>query len=123
MAIRFFLIGFLVLQLTFAQAPSPVAAKVRDLPIGGKLTVLMPDGSEYYGNLKSIDPDSFTIREVDLKREVTLRYVDVKNVLKGYGGRGFGGRRVYPRRNLIAGLAIVGGLLVLVFVAVAADKS
>ena len=83
----------------------------------------MPDGSEYYGNLKSIDPDSFTIREVDLKREVTLRYVDVKNVLKGYGGRGFGGRRVYPRRNLIAGLAIVGGLLVLVFVAVAADKS
>ena len=124
------LLVFFQLQLSFAhpQTPlNPAAAKVRAqvqaLPIGGELTVIMPGGREYHGNLKSIDSDSFSLREVDLKSEITLRYEDVKNVLKGYGRPGFGGRRVHPRRNLIAGLCVIGGLLIPVIVAVASDKS
>ncbi len=120
----------LVAQLAFAQPQTPLsssAAKIRTqvqaLPIGGKLTVAMPNGREYYGNLKSADSDSFTIREVDQKIEITLRYQEVNKVLKGYGRQGFGGRRVHPRRNLIAGICVIAGLLTLVIVAVASDKS
>jgi hypothetical protein len=109
--------------LPLCAQPAQVKAQVEALPIGGKLTVNMLDGSEYYGNLKSIEADTFTIREVDLKRELTLRYDEVKKVRKDYGRRGFSGRRVHPRKNLIAGLAVLGALLTLVIVAVALDRS
>jgi hypothetical protein len=55
---------------------------------------------------------------------VTLRYGDVKKVRSGYGtGRAINGKRIHPRKRLIVMLAVAGGLLTLVFVAVAADKS
>jgi hypothetical protein len=131
-AVVLFLV-FLQIASCSAQTPgtqpqlSPAAAQVRtnvqDLPIGGKLTVTMLNGSEYYGNLRSIEGDSFSIREVDLKRVLTLRYEDVKRVRKDYGRPGFGGRRVHPRTNRIAAIVILAALLGLVIGAVAADKS
>jgi hypothetical protein len=107
-----------------AQQPADrVRMQVNALPIGGKLTVTMLDGTEYHGNLSAIDPATFSIREVDLRMLVSVSYSVVDSVSRNYGRKGFGGRRVSPRRNLIAGLLIVGGLLTLVIVAVAADKS
>ena len=111
-----------------AQAPlSPAAAQVRAsveaLPVGGKLTVSMLNGDEYYGNLHSIEGESFSIREVDLKQVLTLRYEDVARVRKDYGRPGFGGRRVHPRKNLIGGIIVLGILFGLVIALVAADKS
>lgn len=112
-----------------AQAPplSPAAQAVRlqvqQIPIGGKLTVILPTGQEYYGNLRSIDPDSFTIREADGPGVRTLQYDEVSKVLKDYGRRGFAGRRVHPHRSRNTFLIATAALLILVFVAVAADKS
>jgi hypothetical protein len=107
-------------------ALSPETAKIRDqvndLPVGGKLTVRKIDGTEYHGNLQAIDGATFSIREVDLKQIVTLRYDEVARVSKNYGGKGIGGRRVNPRRSLIIGLIVVGGLIALAVAAVAADK-
>jgi hypothetical protein len=95
---------------------------VENLPIGGRLTVNMLDGNQYCGNLHSIEAGSFSIREVDFNKVLTLRYEDVQRIRKDYGRKGFGGRRVHPRTNRIAALVILG-LLVLVIALVAADKS
>ena len=108
-----------------AQTPAvdKVKAQARDLPTGGKVTINMLDGAQYCGTVASIDPESVTIHEVDLQKDLTLRYEEIQRVRKDYGRKGFGGRRVYPRTNRIAGLAILGGLLIIVIAAVLADKS
>jgi len=87
--------------------------------------VYMPNGQGYYGSIGRIGTDDFEIHEVDLKRGVTLRYIEVKKVRSGYGtiGRTINGKRVHPRKKLWVTLAVVGGLLTMVFVAVASDKS
>ena len=72
------------------------------------VTVILLTGKEYYGSISKIGPDSFEIAEVDLKQKMAFDYKDVMKVRKGYGGRGFGGKRVNPRHNLIAGIAVVG---------------
>jgi hypothetical protein len=103
-------------------------AKVRKgvdkIGLQGDITVYMPDGLEYYGSVSRIGTDDFSVAEVDQRREVTLRYSDVKNVRGGYGtGRAINGKRIHPRKRLWVMVAVVGGLLTLVFVAVASDKS
>ena len=72
--------------------------------------------------MHSFEAGSFSIREVDLNKVLTLRYEDVQRIRKDYGRKGFGGRRVHPRTNRIAALVILG-LLMLVIALVAADKS
>jgi hypothetical protein len=49
-------------------------------------------------------------------------YKEVKEVRKGYGGRTFGGKRVNPRTNRIVGIAVVGGLIALAFLAASQTK-
>ena len=55
-------------------AAARIGTQVRDLPVGGAVTVNMRNGEEYYGRIKSIEPESFSIHEVDLKTDLTLRY-------------------------------------------------
>jgi hypothetical protein len=106
-----------------SPAEAEIRAKVRALPIGGKLTVNMSNGIQYCGNLYSMEDETFSLREVDLKTVITVRYEDVGRVRKDYGRPGFGGRRVHPRTNHIAMIAIIGGLMALVFALVLSDKS
>jgi len=90
----------------------------------GNVTVSMRDGHEYYGLITQVGQEDFKVKEVALNQEITLRYQDVKKVREGYGTtRNIAGRRIHPRTKLIVTLAVVGGLLTLVFVAVATDKS
>jgi hypothetical protein len=107
---------------TFCQPPqnnpgaSPQIQKVKDkvqkLGGGEDVTVILLTGKEYYGAISKIEPDSFEIAEVDLKQRMAFDYKDVKKVRKGYGGwNHFVGKRVNPRTNMIAGFAVVGGLL------------
>jgi len=95
-----------------------VKDQVQKLGIAEDVTVILLTGKEYYGAISRIEPDSFEITEVDLKQKMALDYKDVKKVRKGYGGRGFAGKRVNPRVGKIAGVAVVAGLIVLAFVAV-----
>jgi len=95
-----------------------VKVQVQKLGIAEDVTVILLTGKEYYGAISRIEPDSFEITEVDLKQKMALDYKDVKKVRKGYGGRGFAGKRVNPRVGKIAGVAVVAGLIVLAFVAV-----
>jgi hypothetical protein len=120
------LASMLALLMLFQSLPPPAAkikAQVDQLPVGGRVTVEMLNGREFYGNIHSIEPESFSIREVDLKQVITIRYDEVKKILNDYGRKGFGGRRVHPRRARIVTLVVLGVLLTIVFVAVASDKS
>jgi hypothetical protein len=110
----------------FGQSPQAdrIHQQVDRIGSLGTITVKMRDGQEYYGTVAKIDATEFTVNEVDVHREITLRYPDVDKVRSGYGNtRGIAGRRIHPRTRLIVALAVVGGLLALVFIAVAADHS
>ncbi|HEY6400925.1 MAG TPA: hypothetical protein VI479_05925 [Blastocatellia bacterium] len=102
----------------FCQAPQNIPSqvqKVKDqvqkLGIAEDVTVILLNGEEFYGAISRIESDSFEITEVDLKQKMAFDYKDVKKARKGYGGRGFGGKRVNPRVNLIAGIAVIVGLI------------
>ena|SRR5262245_20048795 len=85
-----------------------VKDQVQKVGILEDVTVILLTGKEYYGAISKIEPDRFEIDEVDLKQRMEFDYKDVKKVRKGYGGRGFGGKRVNPRHSLIAGIAVAG---------------
>jgi hypothetical protein len=95
-----------------------IKKQVEKIGLGNHLTVILPSGDEYYGTITNLDATAFALAEVDLKQTITLNYGEVKKVLKGYGGKNYiTGKRVHPRRSLIVGLAVVGGLLGLVLLA------
>jgi len=104
------------------------AAKIRQqvgkIGVLGNVTVSIVNGPEYYGSISRIGADDFSIHEVDQRREIVVRYSEVRRVREGYGTtRNIRGQRIHPRTKLIVTLAVVGGLLALVFIAVASDKS
>ena len=92
-----------------------IKGKVRKIGTGGTITVQLDNTREYHGTIKWIDEDSFQIDEVDLKQVVSINYSETKNVYAGYGGKGLGGKRVNPKRGVIA-IAAVGGVLALVLI-------
>ena len=106
-----------------AKPPQSIKEQVNAISIGGKLTIRKTDGTEYHGRLESVGSATFSINEVDLHTAVTISYTEVDRVSKNYGRKGFGGRRVDPKRSLIVGVIFVAALLTTVFVLVANDKS
>ena len=111
-------------SLTLSAAAQRVAAEVKRVPIGGKLTVLKTDGTEYHGHLQAITAQDYSFMEVDLKQPFTLSYSEVQLVRKNYGGKGIGGQRIHhPTRGLLIGAAILGTVFVVLIVALAKDKS
>ena len=123
------LLVIVVLQVGSATAQSSnaesIKSQVAKIGVMGTITVFMPGGGEYYGNIRQVNANDFTVNEVDLHREVTLRYADVKKIRRGYGvvGRTITGKRVHPRKRLITTLLFVGGLFTFVVIAVNNDKS
>src|SRR5262245_47237717 len=85
-----------------------VKDQVQKIGVAKKATIILLTGKEYYGAISKIEPDRFEIAEVDLKQRMEFDYKDVEKVRKGYGGRGFGGKRVNPRSSLIAVIAALG---------------
>ena len=114
---------FLLAGILLAQNAAQVREKLGKIGVFNDVTVILPDGTEYYGAVRRIGEEDFTINEVDRKQVITLRFDAVKSVRAGYRGRNFvTGKRVHLRRSRIVTLAVIGGLLLLVFVAVAHDK-
>lgn len=105
---------------------SPAAQQQKDriakIGIGNKLSVRTTNGTEYHGRLESLAPETFSIQEVDLKQVETVRYSDVVKSYKNYGGKGFGGRRVNPKTNLITASVLAGVFIVIFIVAISQLK-
>ena len=104
-------------------AVQKVINQVTKVPVGGKLTVLKTDGTEYHGHLQAVGSQDFTFVEVDLKQTLTLPYNEVEKVSKNYGGKGISGKRVDPKRSLIFMTVFVGAFFTVLIVALAKDKS
>jgi hypothetical protein len=56
----------------------------------------------------------FKIVEVDLRRIMTFRYEDVGKARSNYGERNAYGRRVDPKKSVLLGAALLGGIFLLV---------
>ena len=118
------LIGFLVSVISLAgtsamaqSAPSSdaekIKAKVTKIGIGNEVTVIVLNRDEYHGSISSVDSNSFTIDEVDLKQPIVMKYAEVKKVQTGYGhSRDWTGRRIPPRKHAI-GLAIAAAAILI----------
>ena len=124
-----FLCWFLALVMGgAASGQTPQDDKIRQqvgkIGVLGNITVSVIKGPEYYGSVSRIGADDFAINDVDQRREIILRYSEVRRVRADYGTtRNIYGRRIHPRTKLIVTLAVLGGLLTLVLVALANDKS
>ncbi len=85
--------------------------QVEKIGLDKKITVIRLDEREFYGSVSHIEADGFQIDEVDLKQTVSFKYIELKKVRKGYGGKNYAvGKRVNPRRSLIWSAAFLGGL-------------
>ena len=95
-----------------------IKSQVNKIGTDAKITAKLVDGRTYHGKIKLIDQDNFQIDEVDLKQVITINYAETKKVYEGYGGKGFGGKRVGQHSTLIGFAALAGIITVaLVFVA------
>jgi hypothetical protein len=89
--------------------------RLRQMGLAARITVILLNDNERYGSVERIDAESFQLAEVDLKQEVTIEYKNVKKVRTGYGQfNGITGKRVNPKVDLIAKIAILTFLLIIV---------
>lgn len=100
---------------TNSKQATAVKHKVDTLAPNAPISVIPRHSREEYGNFVSRDADSFTFCDVDLKSEVTLKYVDVRKVKNGYGGYNTIQKRHTDRTQtaivVIAVIGALGGLL------------
>jgi hypothetical protein len=94
-----------------SQTPDKIRDDVEKIGISKKITVIFKTGQENSGAVAEIGTDTFQIVEIDQQQKLTIRYDEVKKVRSNYGGKGFAGKRPDPRWGLIAGAALIGGLI------------
>lgn len=99
-----------------------IKQRVEEIGLNGDITVILASGVEIYGSIKNIEDDRFFVAEVDRVNLAEINYGDVKKVRKNYGGKGISGKRVNPRTSLIAGAAVLGGIIAIAFIAAAGAK-
>lgn len=99
-----------------AAALEKLKKEVEEIGIGKKITVIRLDEREFYGSVNNIEADGFQIDEVDIKQPLSFKYTELKKVRSGYGGKGYGGKRVKSGRGWLYGAAIFGTLFVILAV-------
>lgn len=98
-----------------AQQAARIKRDIENHGIASKITIILKDNKERYGEIASIDNDTFQVVEVDLKQLVTFAYKDVKKVRFNYGGPNpFTGKRWHPRWGLIGGIAVFAFILIVI---------
>jgi hypothetical protein len=88
---------------------------VENYGIAAKVTVILKDNQERYGEIAQIDDDTFRIVEVDMKQLQTFAYKDVKKVRFNYGNPNpFTGKRWHPRWGFITLIALTAFFLIII---------
>ena len=114
------------------QPPTPsekqiekVMHAVFNVGVGRGLTVFLRNGDTLHGTLADIREDDFQIAEVDRQQTFTIRYDEVKEIRRGFGGVNlFTGQRVNPSRaRTIVRYSVLGFVLALPIILVAASKN
>jgi hypothetical protein len=111
-----------------AQQAAPAATKVDALRVrvgrlsqGAPISVVRVHADEEYGKFGAAGQDDFTFYDVDLKKDVTLRYGEVKKVKDGYGGYNTVRHRHTDRTKAVVIGILVLGVLGAVVIAAARD--
>lgn len=103
-------------QTPLSATAQKMKARLNQIGIGNKLTVWKINGRDYHGRLQSIEPQTFSMQEVDLKTTETIPYVEVKNVSKNYGGKTISGHHMSYRKQWLGiaiGTAGIFGIIIL----------
>jgi hypothetical protein len=96
--------------------------QVEKIGVGGKITVIRLDKNDFYGTVTNIEPDSFQIKEIDLKQTLTFKYTEVKKIKTGDGQKNLiTGKRKNPKKGWLIGVAIFGTLAAVLAVALSDD--
>ena len=96
-----------------------VKNRVRRMGVARRVTVVLINENERYGSIEQIDDEGFRLAEVDTKQDVKVYYKDVKKVRTGYGTFvPVVGKRVNPKWELFAKLAVPVFIIILVAVSV-----
>ena len=102
-------------QLKAEQRIREVKNRVRQMGLARRITVILLNENERYGSIELIGDDSFQLAEVDTNQEVKIYYKDVRKVRTGYGKFiPITGKRVNPKWDLIAKIAVAFLFIVLV---------
>jgi len=120
------LLAFGLTIVTMAQTPPPfldknashIRAQVEDLGVGHRITVKMKNGDYYHGTISKLESDSFEIAEVDLAQVVKFQYAEIKNLYSNYGQKNVFGKRPNPKTGAIVAAGVLGGLLLVVMLAI-----
>lgn len=113
------------------QQPTPsekqiekVMHAVFNVGVGRGLTVFLKNGDTLHGTLADIREDDFQIAEIDRRQTFTVRYDEVKEIRRGFGGVNlFTGQRVNPSRaRTIARYSALAFVLALPLILVATMK-
>lgn len=95
-----------------AQASATQAAKIKtkieNIGVREDITVKLITGKTYHGFVNKIDAEVFEMAEVDLKRNLSIRYDEVKKVESGYGEKGPLGNRVGKKGRNIGRIILIG---------------
>ena len=88
-----------------------VKRKVEGLAPQAHISLVRVDAEEEFGNFLSGDQEALTFYDVDSRRNVTVRYEDVKKIKHGYGGYNqLRGKHVDPTARRL-GIFIIVALL------------
>jgi uncharacterized protein (DUF2249 family) len=110
--------------IALSKRAEKVKTAIGKLSPGGKLSVIPTHGPEEYGALLSSTDNAFTFHDVDTNADVLFRFEDVRKVREGYGGyNNFAHKHVDRTRSRIAIACVLGGVAVVLGVALALDKS
>ncbi|MEZ5345480.1 MAG: hypothetical protein R2681_08000 [Pyrinomonadaceae bacterium] len=98
--------------------------KIEKIGRFGDLTVVAKNGNELYGSIDSIGEESFMINDVDKGQKIEVKYEEIKDIWKNYGKhRARNGKRIRPRKHLIATGIIVAVLAIpIILVATSLDE-
>lgn len=118
--------GVCVAQGTPAPSQQDAIDKIKQdvarIGLGNKITVIKLDGQEAYGSIRRIDADGFQIEEVDQKSAVDFKYNELQGVRKGYGSKGYGGKRLPPsNRKWIITAVVIAATAASIAIGVAAQ--
>jgi hypothetical protein len=108
-------LGYAQQMPVLSRHASAVKRKVDQLSPNAPISVIKVQGSEQYGQFQSDDNQSFTFFDIDLRKNVTLSFEEVRKIKAGYAGKNSLHQRHTDRTKIIVitviTLGAIGGLI------------
>ncbi len=111
-------------QQTLSKKQEKLKNKVLGIGVGGEITVVTKAKKKFFGLVTDVSANEFETSEVDQKKRISFKYSDLKSIYEGDGEKNLiTGKRNNPQKGLIYVGALIGGLFVLLLVALSQNDS